>query len=366
MDSKKGIRMALIVKKNDAGFLLINKSNLRMLLKTENENIIDQKRIAEILYEKRIPITAQLEVTQNCNYNCYYCYAKALRKKKQMELRQIKRIIDIIHENNFVYLELTGGEPLSRKDIIDIIRYANEKEMIINLITNGSYLTKEICIELKKGLVNRIQLSLLAPTKERCEQLTGYAGSYEKVIEAIELLKKYELPFVVSATLTNQNIDLFHEFEAFEKKYNINIAFAIDVMPAIDNYSIFEKYSLKRENMKQIAKIIKERSELFESEIFCGAGREKIAIDYEGNVLPCLKYRKAMGNILKDDFVSIWNSEQILYDINNVLVQDSDCKNCKEKEFCQNKCPAIYMQLKNKMDRCSLAKCISQISNRSY
>lgn len=154
--------MSIIERKNKFGVLYISDKNLKIALNYNGELISDQSKVWDIIEENRIPVKAQFEITEKCNFNCYYCYAKNLRKEDNLITEQVKKVIDKLYEMGVVIIELTGGEPLVREDFIEIIRYINEKEFIISMITNSSNFNEDIIGELEKCRVSSIRVSLLA------------------------------------------------------------------------------------------------------------------------------------------------------------------------------------------------------------
>lgn len=346
--------MGLIKKKFKFGNVFISDKTYRMAIETDEGFITDEKLVGDYFEKNRIPIKVQFELTEKCNFRCYYCYAENLRKQGDLELHQIKKILDQLHNEGVIFLEFTGGEIMIRPDFIDIIEYAREKEFIISLYTNGSYLNNEILNVLKKAKIRFVALSLLSPVEEKCDKLTNHKGSFKKILRATELLKANDVNFMVSCVLTSENIDDYKKFEALNDKYNLNIQYGFDVGPTFEGYSKVDKYSLKRHKAESIDDFLVSRIEQYSKinlKKRCGAGQSKFAITSEGDILPCLKYRSVIGNILKDSFKKIWDSERILEIVNNDLKRDEECFKCKKKEFCFY-CPGEMRFYENKIDKC--------------
>ncbi len=86
----------------------------------------------------------QIEVTSNCNFKCKHCYLESSAVEK-MSYEKICEIIDAAHNLGVLKLCITGGEPLLRTDIKDIVEYASKKFILLELFTNGYFLDIEFC-----------------------------------------------------------------------------------------------------------------------------------------------------------------------------------------------------------------------------
>ena len=90
------------------------------------------------------------EITNTCNYHCSYCIFSSESKKYENELstEEIKKAIKELKENNFTYIKFTGGEPFTRDDMIEILKYARNLGFDMDISTNGSLITEKIAKEL--------------------------------------------------------------------------------------------------------------------------------------------------------------------------------------------------------------------------
>lgn len=171
--------------------------------------------------------------------------------------------------------------------------------------------------------------------------------------------------FYVSSVLTNENIGLYEEYKKIEDLLSIEIAYGIDVGASFNGYEEVRKYELQSEHIKSLEKFINmEIGSNVNNELRCSAGKSKIAIDSQGNVMPCIKVRKKVGNILKDNIDEIWNSNKLIEITKNELVRDEKCNNCNKKSYCEAYCPAEYALYENDIDRCKTAKFIAAILNK--
>lgn len=341
--------MGMIIRRIRDGVLYISDKSYNMAYECEGNIVTKQDEVWESLGRKRIPVKVQWEITAHCNYHCYYCYAESLRTRQDLSLDAVKAVIDRLSEIGIIFVELTGGEPLSRPDILEILSYLNEKGFIVSILTNGSFLTEQMVQILAKGRTKMVTLSLLAPTKECCDRLTGTEGSLDSVIRTVEMLRKYHIRYTLVSTITKQNVKLWEEYKCLEQKLRTKIMFSIDVMPAFSGYESVSSFALTGEDIGFLECFLSKDMKLSSQ---CEAGTAKFAITNQGEFLPCLKCRNAVGNILIDTFETIWNSEQLERILKQHLSRQKKCDVCDKKDYCQAYCPAIYAMYEREEDRC--------------
>lgn len=164
---------------------------------------------------KKTPLEVIHEINFDCNLRCKYC-GLSTTKIKEMNTEQIKTAIKEFADASTIAWTFTGGEPLLRKDIGELINYAKRYGILfINLTSNGILFKKKIN-ELK--LLDEIFFSLDGP-KEIHEKLRG-KGTYEKVIEAIKLAKKENFNVTIQAVICEENI----KNNFFGLRFLINLA----------------------------------------------------------------------------------------------------------------------------------------------
>lgn len=359
--------MELIKRKVNFGQIYVSTKSFKLGLDYHGRMIANEKEVGVILQRERIPISATFEITEKCNFDCYYCYAKSLKTQKDLDTNQIKEVLDKLSNLGIIFLHITGGEVLARKDILDILRYINEKGFILGVFTNGSLLTQEIIDELKRGCVNIINLSLLAPTEEQFDELSGKIGNFSKFINGVNLLRENNLKFNIVTTLTSKNIHLYDEFEEFARKYNTKIRFVYDVGPTFEGYEKIENYAVKKGQIENLKKFYGKNIRSIKKgirEYGCSAGQTNFAITNQGKVLPCLKFRQEVGNILISDFNDIWESDGMKRIINNELKRHDRCNECKKKDYCLY-CPGEVRLYEDISSKCRSAEILSQVDIES-
>jgi len=172
---------------------------------------------------ERMPLYVGLFITQRCNLKCIYCFPNSAQRQKEKEFSKEKifRIIDELHCLGTRYITLLGGEPLMRKDFSEIVNYIVKKHIIVEVGTNG-YFTKQNLESLKK--LNLVCHSIDG-NKEDHDKNRG-KGSYNKVIESIELCKANGIPVQLRAVFTKNNVNSLEHLLNLAKKYKTSLGLA--------------------------------------------------------------------------------------------------------------------------------------------
>ncbi|MFH1551870.1 MAG: radical SAM protein, partial [bacterium] len=124
------------------------------------------------------PEEVMIEVTPKCNFGCGFCFNKISfaqkgRNIKEFSLSYLKKIVDSISESGVKIIRFTGGEPLLRKDIFDLLKYAKNKDLEVRLNTNGSLINSKTVKKLR-GVVDNVLIPIESDDDEKESKLTNY------------------------------------------------------------------------------------------------------------------------------------------------------------------------------------------------
>lgn len=253
------------------------------------------------LFKRKYPISVSFIITHRCNYRCEYCNSYNV-KENEMTTEQIKTMINEFKEIGIQRLGLTGGEPLLRKDIGEIIDYAKRKNITVTLVSNGLLVPK--MIEQIKN-VDLLLLSLDGP--EKIHNKYRNQGAYKAVIKAVKIAKKNRIRIWTSTNITDETVNhldfIIHlakkmDFKClFQPLFNYPLAASeekIDTLTAPDEeYKKAINYLI--EQKRKGAPIISSKSYfrfLLENRtrnkmLPCRAGNLFCAVSPGGNVAPC-------------------------------------------------------------------------------
>jgi len=304
------------------------------------------------------PLISSIQITMNCNSRCSYCDIWKLKENEMIDIVYLEEIFSSLSDLGIKIVSLTGGEPLIRDDISDIIRLARHYGLQPHICTNGISLTKKKAIDLANAGVSSIILSLDTLNPEIYEKIRGVPFKFaERALETLSFIAgKYpNICCAVNCVITKHNIrDIFSFVEKISKygrgKILVNLqpyhppAFFSEISrglnPEIAN-KLWELYQNKppRENLipspeikpifeEEIEKLLQfkkgclNNSEFYlkslsdflfnnklPSNLNCLFGYMGFVIRYDLKVLPCWRL-PPVGDLRKEKLSDIWFSKR--------------------------------------------------------
>jgi radical SAM protein len=181
------------------------------------------------------PFLAIWEITQSCDLACKHCRAAAqpIAHPDELNTAEGKALIDQIAEMHIPIFVFTGGDPLKRKDVFELIRYAADKGVSVAVTPSATpLLTREAMFKMKEAGLVRLGISLDGSTPEIHDTFRGLPGAYARTIQAIEWANEAGIPVQVHTTISRHNAkDLDSLCALFEKMAIVmwNVFFLVPV-----------------------------------------------------------------------------------------------------------------------------------------
>lgn len=193
------------------------------------------------------------EVTQACDLACLHCRASAQPKRSPLELstEEGKRLIDEIARMQVPVFVLTGGDPIKRPDLFELIEHARKVGVRVSLTPSVTpLLTREVIHRLKKSGLARLAVSLDGSNRETHDAFRGMSGSFSRTMESIEWANQVGLPVQINTTFSRSNVEDFDDIAALMETKNIvlwSVFFLVptgrgkiaDLLPAEEFESVF-------------------------------------------------------------------------------------------------------------------------------
>ena len=157
-----------------------------------------------------LPILGEIAVTYRCNNACRFCYASCgtAPRERGMTTGQIKRIIRIFKADAKIpFFSFTGGEPLLRRDLEDLITYAERRGLRTNLVSNGTLADAARARSLHASGLRTAQISVEAPEAELHDRLTASPGSFTRTLAGIKNLRDAGISVQTNTTITALNAE---------------------------------------------------------------------------------------------------------------------------------------------------------------
>jgi MoaA/NifB/PqqE/SkfB family radical SAM enzyme len=275
------------------------------------------------------PLAVHLEVVAACNLACTHCFAGVLpRNHRPLALREMEVLFGDLARLGSFRLGLTGGEPLLRKDLFDILDAATDRGLHPCLTTNGLLVTEGIARELGKRELVWLNVSLEGPDAETNDAVRG-AGTFAAVLDRLAVLRRharFTLAFTIlrtNAHLVRQCAELAYRVGAhtavFRPLYPAGTALHhLDLMPSLGQYTdaLRELAVMDRPgaDLRGLDPFSPEGRAATQPQVHtshtCGAGNHVCSISVQGDVNPCSFLGPAFngGNVRDTPFEVIWRT----------------------------------------------------------
>lgn len=210
-----------------------------------------------------VPLWVHLYVTRKCNLACDYCqlieYSNRTNPKQQdLDTHHMKRVIDKLHELGCRFISYFGGEPTIRKDLTELIAYADKKGMINHISTNGAFLTPAYIDELGRSGLDVINLSVDS-VLEFDRSKKDLSQCKQVLLDLIEGRKQHGFEINVNMVLTSENMETTIDTIKFIDGLNIPISVAY--INSQDTYSKAPMWSFEQEGYIPESDLVSSRTE---------------------------------------------------------------------------------------------------------
>ncbi len=243
-----------------------------------------------------VPPIMIFSITNRCNLQCKGCYNQALRQSPQEEMstEKMESVIAEAKDLGISFIVIGGGEPLVRREIVEIIK--KFPEIIFLVFTNGLLIDDDMLITLK-GQNNFVPVISLEGYKEDTDERRG-KGVYERLQRIIKKIKGKGIFWSVSLTVTRSNFAAVTDSQFIQDLYNLGckLFFFVEYTPIKEGTEDWLLTEEQRENLIALRDLFRSKYKaLFiaipgdEEEIggCLSAGRGFVHISAEGNVEPC-------------------------------------------------------------------------------
>lgn len=176
------------------------------------------------------PSSCIMMLTHRCNLRCIMCKQWQEPMDEELDADEWKRIIKDLKRNGIMNIHFTGGEPLLRKDLAELISFSCKNGLVVGLTTNGTLLREEVLSALIKNGLRSIAISMDGLNGEY-ERVRGVAESFRKVEEAAFLIgkmrKEGKIEAYINFTLMNNNIKELKKVKLFADQNELPLAICL-------------------------------------------------------------------------------------------------------------------------------------------
>lgn len=324
------------------------------------------------------------ESTIKCNLTCAHCRRIDDDETAYQDLttEQAKGVIDQLAEVGkgqpfMPILVFSGGEPLCREDIFELVEYAGSQKIRAALATNGTLVDDAVAQKIKDSGIARVSVSLDGADAATHDKLRQLDGSFDQALAGIKLLNEKEIPFQINVTLTRNNAHQLEDVYELAKSIGAVAVHVFMLVPVGCGQELAETDMLTPEQYEDmLVKICKldERGEI-EIKVTCGphyervlrqkglhksrqaagrhphgaapgahphakttrgclAGLGVVFVAHQGDVFPCGYLPVKCGNVLEEDLKDIWEGSEDLARMRNTDMLEGKCGVCGYRMVC--------------------------------
>jgi radical SAM protein len=327
------------------------------------------------------PFIVIWETTQACDLACVHCRACAqpLRNSLELTTDEAKRMIDEIAAMQAPLFVMTGGDPLKRPDIYELVSYAADKGVRPSLTPSATpLLTREAVVKLKEAGLARLAISLDGPTAEIHDAFRKVSGSFQWTLDAVRYAREIGLPVQINTTITRHNLKYLADMIALLESLDIvlwSVFFLvptgrgqnIDLISAEEFEEVFEKlyetskrvlFDIKSTEAQHYRRfLLQKRTEARRQggepgdrmPHFLGVstadgigrapkgindGKGFVFISHLGDVFPSGFLPVSAGNVRKDSLDDLYRNSPLFTALRDTANLEGKCGRCEYREIC--------------------------------
>ena len=320
--------------------------------------------VAPVLGE---PTTLLAELTYRCPLHCPYCSNPLEMSRAEAELStdDWKRVFTQARDLGVLQLGLSGGEPLVRKDLEELVAHARQEGLYTTLVTSGLGLTRRRAERLKAAGIDHIQISFQDTDQANADRIAGIKLGRQKQ-EAASLVKELGLAFSVNVVLHRGNLDRLAEIIAFAAEagadrlelantqyYGWALKNREMLMPTRAQVErsrvIAERALAEYRGRMQIIYVLPDYYEQYPKPCYGGWGNVYILLTPDGRALPCHGATQIPDlefvNVRRHDLAWIWRQSPIFNAFRGDRWMQEPCRSCPRKgqDFGGCRCQAFAL-----------------------
>lgn len=306
------------------------------------------------------PFYVQFEVTDACNHRCFFCYNETMRHSGDaLSTDQCKKLLDDMRAAGVFSINFNGGEPLARKDILELAKHAKELGFDIHLNTNATLIDDEKADALARYFPS-LCTSVLASSAKRHDELVGSLGAFDRMRQGVDRVIERGMKVEINVcTFKENHTDLFDIARVMAKEgvhvfcvtryIMVTPKDAERVLGVPETIAVLDSLERIRIELPTYDEVKLPgpvpycelpdayREKLREWNTPCQVGYGLCRISPQGLMTPCPLSDNVIGNVLETPFAQLWASPA--WDrYAKVEHLPANCRACDELDSCRGGC----------------------------
>jgi len=306
------------------------------------------------------------ELTRRCNLACIHCRALAAEDPTpgELSLDDIGSVLGQVTEHARPLVILSGGEPLLRHDLLDIVRAVRAHDLPVAVASNGTLLTAEVARELRRAGVRRLSISLDGASAATHDAFRQSEGAFEGALRGAAAAREAGLPFQVNMTLTAETAGELHKVVRLCRRIGAVALHLFVLVPTgrarvlpvaplapaqyeellerVCELALQSELDVRVTCGPQFARVARQRApDLVDHQAGegpgvtgCLAGVSFCFIGAEGDVQPCGYFQVSCGNVRQHSFNDIWEQSPLLGALRDRTAYKGTCGRCEYVHVC--------------------------------
>jgi radical SAM protein with 4Fe4S-binding SPASM domain len=338
----------------DTDFSYKTQSEKKQYSLSRNNNVLNSETfLNEYIRDNPVLLFLQVEILNKCNERCVHCYIPHQDKNKILGRDTLFSILEQFRDMGGLFLLISGGECMLHPHFLELLHHAKKMDFAVTVLSNLTLLNDEIIEGLKEVSLSRVQASLYSMTPEVHDSITQMPGSFKKTYGAILRLVENNVLVELSCPIMKQNRESYRDVYQFAR--NNNLVIGVDYIMAAcgDHTTINLENRISTDEMKDVISYIVKTDDFYkkrilsrdfesfdqtkiENDIVCNTCVDSLAINSEGNIIPCaMWYGNVMGNLKHDTLSGIWNNSPKIRALRKIRKKDfKQCMRCENINYC--------------------------------
>jgi radical SAM protein with 4Fe4S-binding SPASM domain len=295
------------------------------------------------------PVSVTAEITHACNVDCEHCYLDLVPDSKigALSTDEWKRIFTEIKAAGCLFLILTGGEVLVRKDFFELATFARQLGMAITIFTNGTLIDEKNADRIAALRPLGVEISILGGIAATHDAIARRRGAFDKTIAGVRRLRERGVPVLLKTVIMEKNATERVSIAKLAESLGCRITFDIEVTPK-NNGSLAPQALIADDDalVDAMRAIVDEDNQRFGEAIIppreeqldmapCAAGRRACQIGPTGDLFPCTQWQEPVGNLRHTSFSTLWGENGVFQQIRGTFVRDIPiCSDCALLDVC--------------------------------
>jgi pyrroloquinoline quinone biosynthesis protein E len=312
------------------------------------------------------PFGLLAELTYGCPLSCPYCSnpLNLADYRDELTTAEWQRVLTEAQELGVLQLHLSGGEPLLRRDVVEIVNSANELGLYTNLITSALGLSRRRAEQLRAAGLDHVQISIQADEAAVSDRIAG-TPSFERKIEAARVVKKLGWPLTLNVVLHRQNIDrvadilrLAEELEADRielantQYYGWAWRNRDALLPSKAQLeraeAVVRAARVRLQGRMDVIYVLPDYYSQYPKPCMGGWGKRQLTVAPNGDALPCPAAHALplpRASVREDSLARIWTESPLFQRFRGTDWMPDPCRSCDRREIDFGGCRCQAFQL---------------------